>query len=139
VNVYGDASGKSGSTKSKQSDYDIIRNRLGSRYVRFAVHVPAANPPVAARINAVNARLRSASGDVRYHVHPRCQTLATSWSRTSYKPGTRDIHKPSGETLTHASDGEGYRLYALYPVRVDSRPYVSTPSRYFDPVLGRSN
>lgn len=124
VDVYGDASGKAKDTRSKQSDYDIIRSMLGAHYRQVRMHVPAANPAVVARVNAVNAKLKSADGSVSYRVAKQCQNLALDLARGSYKPGTRDLDK-SDRRRTHFSDADGYRLVTLYPV--EQRPVLVRP------------
>lgn len=123
LNLYGDASGNSGSTKSKQSDYDIIRQLVGAAYPNLSVQVPESNPPVSTRLNSVNAMLEPALGEPRYYVHPRCEHLATDLARVGLKPGTREIDK-SNKQLTHPSDADGYRLTYLFPVGADTE----TPS-----------
>jgi hypothetical protein len=121
LNVYGDASGKAGSTKSSRSDYQIIQQEIGAAWPRLRMHVPNGNGPVTERLNAVNAMLRSGDGGVRYYLHPRCQHGATDLARVSVKPGTRDLDK-TNKQLTHWSDAEGYRLVRLFPVHgVSSR------------------
>lgn len=137
VEIYGDASGKYGSTKSKHSDYDILRKALAPHFKEVRMMVPASNPAVAARLNAANARLRSAAGEVRHYLHPRCKKLADDYARVSLKAGTHDIDK-SNKNLTHYSDADTYRLARLYPVDKASRPpVVVTQDRQFtDPMLG---
>ena len=115
VTVYGDPAGRSRDTRSRTTDYEIIRAVLGERYPSLQFDVPAAYPPVTASINAFNARLKSASGEVRYWVHPRCTQGAKDLARVSYLPGTRDINKKD-KTLTHWTDAERYRMERLYPI-----------------------
>ena len=123
VVVYGDASGKSRSTKSRQSDYAIIQAQLAPHFRNFRIEVPAANPAVQSRVDAFNSRLRSATGEVRYRMHPRCTVGADDLARVSWKPGTRDIDK-SNKTRTHWTDADGYRMASLYAVNVASRAVV---------------
>ena len=93
------------------------------------MNVPSRNPAVVARVNAVNARHRSADGQVRHFTHPRCKQLIGDRARVSWKPGTRDIDK-SNKKLTHASDASDYRLVALYPVTPAGEAVVGTPDNY---------
>ncbi len=115
VHVYGDASGQARKTAASQTDYQIIESMLGSYYKELRLLVPASNPPVGDRLNAFNARLMSAAGEIRYWLHSRCEFLARDLARVNYKPGTRDIAK-TNTTLTHPSDAEGYRMAWLYPI-----------------------
>jgi hypothetical protein len=118
ISIYGDASGKARSTKSKRSDYETIRAVMGQHYGSFELQVPGSNPPVRDRVNAFNAMLRAADGTVRYSVHPQCEYLVRDLARVKYRAGTSDIDKTSDRTLSHASDAEGYRLVSLFPVGV---------------------
>ena len=116
VVVYGDASGKARKTSASRTDYQIIQQRLGDYYRTLRLAVPAANPRVADRVNAVNALLKPADGSTpRYYVHPRCIELAKDYARVSWKRGTRDIDK-SDKSRTHFTDSDGYRLASLFPV-----------------------
>jgi hypothetical protein len=120
LQVFGDASGSARGTKSTRSDYEIIRQEIGVAWSGLRMMVPAANGPVTNRLNAVNAMLVNGDGETRYYIHPRCEKLANDFARVSLKPGTRDVDK-SNRQLTHASDAEGYRLVALFPVSAAAR------------------
>jgi hypothetical protein len=116
VRVFGDASGTARRTSASRTDYQIILDALRQHYLNVEHHVPKANPPVADRVNAVNAALQSSTGAVRYRIHPRCVGLINDFARVSWKPGTRDIDK-SNRQLTHFSDAEGYRINYLRPIK----------------------
>jgi hypothetical protein len=73
--VYGDASGSARDTTSGTSDWTIIRNMLRPVVPGVRFRVPAANPPIKDTVNAVNARILSAAGDVNLAVDPRCSTI----------------------------------------------------------------
>jgi hypothetical protein len=117
VAVYGDASGHSRSTKSNETDYAlaaaVLRSRFGSS-VRYCV--PVTNPPVMARINAVNAALRNHAGQVRLKISSRCRALCRDFERVVYRRGTSEIDKTSDRSLTHISDALGYYVAQRYPV-----------------------
>lgn len=112
--VYGDPSGNSRSTKSKETDYQIIRTMLSPHW-RLRMMVKSAHPPVTERLNAFNAMLAPATGAPRYYLHPRCTQLANDLARVSLKPGTRELDK-SNRHLTHFSDADGYRVETEFPV-----------------------
>lgn len=116
VVVFGDASGRSRDTRSKHTDYEIIRQELGGYYHSFREDVPSHNPPVTARVEAVNARLKDAKGQVRYWIHPRCERTANDRAQVSYKPGVREIDK-SNKHRTHFSDASDYRIASLFPIQ----------------------
>lgn len=118
IRIYGDASGNQRDTKSKHSDYDIIRRTFGARYGSRAVACwPNHNPPVLSRYNAVNAMLRNGNGDISYYVDDRCETLKRDYERVVFKPGTSDADKTTDKRLTHASDAVGYYIAKRFPVR----------------------
>lgn len=140
--VYGDASGKARDTRSRHTDYTLIRQILGGYYHQLRMEVPNSNPPIATRVNAVNAKLRSASGDVTYRIHPRCKRLIEDRIRVAWKPGTRDIDKTGkNKHLTHASDASDYRIAKLFPVREASVVSVGTPAStpFQDRFIGAAN
>ena len=123
--VYGDATGKARSVKSLKSNYDIIKDRLKVAGP-VTLRVPQANPPVTRRLNSVNRLLRTSTGQTRLWLRktmPSRQSplleLVRSLQRTQIKAGTDDIHKPAGETITHAGEALGYWIDYDFPA---SRP-----------------
>jgi hypothetical protein len=80
VIIYGDATGGHRDTRSKTSDYGILRSR-GFR----AQKVRRSNPPIRHRHNAVNGRLRNALGQIHTKIHPRCKTLVRGLETVGYK------------------------------------------------------
>lgn len=113
--VYGDASGKSKSTKASLSDYQMIQDLLSPRFRDFQLRVKDANPEVKDRTAAVNSMLKAMDGSVRTEIHPRCKWLLQDLMDVSRKPGTNDIDK-SNPDRTHSSDGLGYFMEYEFPV-----------------------
>ena len=108
VCIYGDATGRARDTRSKGSDYDIIKER-GYRNIQ----VPLANPPIRSRHNAVNAVLCNAAGEVSVTIDPKCKTLATGLATTKYKSGFLEQ-----ETYhQHITTAFGYYIARKYPVK----------------------
>jgi len=70
--------------------------------------------PVIDRIAAVNALLRSASGDTRLRISPKCTHLIRALEGLTYKEGTRIPDKSSG--FQHISDALGYLAMAVFPI-----------------------
>jgi hypothetical protein len=70
VRLYGDATGGSrGSAKVSGSDWDLVNAELKPVFGdRLSSRVPAANPAERVRVNAVNSRLKTASGEIRIMV-----------------------------------------------------------------------
>jgi hypothetical protein len=122
--VYGDASGRNRSHQSLRSNYDIIKELL-SQIGPVDVKVPSANPPVTRRLNSVNRLFRDARGVSRAWLRKTnpvkaCATrdLVRSLEQTVKKPGTDDIWKKPGETVTHAGEAFGYWIDREFPAQV---------------------
>ena len=108
VTICGDASGRSRDTRSKTSDYGILANR------GFTVqNVPMANPPVRTRHNRTNATLKSADGDIRARIHPRCKTLLKGLETVRLKPGASYVELETREQ--HVTTAFGYAVMAVMP------------------------
>jgi len=111
VVVYGDASGNSQHTTGA-SDYQIVREYFRINYgARLAYKVPKANPSVRERITLTNAKLRSADGEIRLLVDPKCKELIKDFEQVSYKADSNAIDKEKDRHRTHLSDALGYLLW----------------------------
>ena len=78
--------------------------------------VPNSNPPVRARINSVNARLKATDGTIRVRIDPKCRHLVRDLEGVQYKKGTGDIDKAGAPDLSHISDAFGYYVHRLHPM-----------------------
>jgi hypothetical protein len=122
VTIYGDASGgRSGErTSSTQgTDWalvdDYLRPCFGDRLEIIHKH---ANPPELVRVNAVNARFRTADGKIHLlvdrafapHVHEDFMGVQL------VPGGSGEILKIQGDPLTHLSDGIGYWAEIAHPI-----------------------
>jgi hypothetical protein len=117
VVVYGDASGNTLQTTGS-SDYQIIKEQFRSEYeARVTYKVPKANPNVRDRIMLVNSKLRTAAGEVRMFVDPKCTELIKDFEQVSYMPDSNAIDKGKDHHRTHLSDALGYLLWQ------ECRPY----------------
>jgi hypothetical protein len=110
VVVYGDASGAAMQT-SGFSDYQVIREFFRKRAARVSYRVPNANPAVRARVTAVNAKLRSADGESKLLVDPRCKELIADFEQVAYKEDSTQIDKDKDRKRTHLSDALGYLIW----------------------------
>lgn len=125
--IYGDATGKNRSPQSHRSNYDIITDRLKG-VGPISLKVPTANPPVTTRLNSVNRLCRDGRGVRRLFLNGNAQQPRTSPTRelvrslhqTIKKPGTDDIWKKQGETVSHLSDALGYWLTTEEPAQKPS-------------------
>ena len=111
VIVYGDPSGKARATSASKSDYAIMR-KAGLTDQRIATSAPK----VKDRILAVNAKLRNGAGKISLFVHPRCKRLIKDFEWVKYDKGGAGLDKSKME-FTHASDGLGYFVHRVYPIR----------------------
>jgi phage terminase large subunit len=73
--------------------------------------VPKANPSVRERIMLTNAKLRSASGEIRMLVDAKCKELIKDFEQVSYKADSNAIDKEKDRRRTHLSDALGYLLW----------------------------
>jgi hypothetical protein len=123
VTCYGDATGGlRGSAKVRGSDWDLIREALEPTFGdRLGLRVPKANPRERVRVNAMNARIRSATGDVRLLVDPEaCPHLVEDMEGVALKgDGSGEVDKDPNKykMLTHISDALGYYVAKCWPIR----------------------
>jgi hypothetical protein len=113
--VHGDANGKNKDTRSKRSDYDIIRERL-SRYRRkdgssleFEIQVPPGNPPLRTRHNRVNAYCQNSLGRNRLFVYRKAAVVDEGLRLTSLKKGGSYVEDDS-KSYQHVTTAIGYGI-----------------------------
>ncbi len=110
VIVYGDASGYQRQTTG-MSDYDMIQECFRANgSIDSQYRTSHSNPPVRERVNLMNARLRSAAGDIGLLVDPKCAELIQDFEQVAYKADTGQIDKERDRRRTHMSDALGYLL-----------------------------
>jgi hypothetical protein len=106
IKVYPDATGALRKSSSSKSDHQIFKDR------GFRIYARPSNPDLMDRVNAVNSMLIND----RITIKPgTCEWLIKDLERVVFKSG--DLDKRSDLALTHASDGAGYAVAYLYPVR----------------------
>ena len=110
VTIYPDPAGSARQHARGESDLDIIREHGFKR-----IKVKRAHSAVADRINAVNRMLRSASGEVRLYINPKCRHLIESFEQTLYIAGSRDVDKSL--SVEHSADAAGYCIELEFPLR----------------------
>lgn len=117
--IYGDASGYARDTRSLQTDYSIIEQELREHFKTMQYKVPVSNPPVRARIHAMNARL----GKNNIRINAQCVELIDDLEQVVYdKHG--DIEK-SDFKRTHGSDAFGYLAIREFPIIVDRKKPIA--------------
>lgn len=120
VVIVGDATGKAQQRAAAgKSDYSIVFEALQQAGITYEDRTPMSNPAIKDRVNAVNNALRSANGTVSLYLHPeKVPHLRKDFQRVTWKPGATAILDPGvGRMLTHASDGVGYAVHELNPIR----------------------
>jgi len=111
VIIYGDASGNHMQTTGS-TDYEIIRRFFrAANYDQVQQKVPRANPQVRERIMLVNAKLKSAEGQVQMVISPRCKELVKDFEQVAYKTGSTVVDKDKDPRRTHLSDALGYMVW----------------------------
>ncbi len=98
-----------------RTDLSILQN------AGFSVKAKNSHALVRDRINAVNSRLLSSSGERNLFVSPKCKQTIKSLERQTYKEGTSIPNKDNG--FDHMNDALGYLVEYLFPVRTE----YSTP------------
>ena len=118
--VYGDATGKSDNAQTAQSCYQLLFNQLRGYPVPTVMKVPAKNPFVTDRINAVNRALMDEYGEPRVEIHPSCVETRLDLEGVFRDP-KGGLHKEYDRSKpyyrrTHASDSLGYWICQVQPV-----------------------
>ena len=113
ITIYPDPAARQRKTSAGgKTDLSILEN------AGFTVKVRPAHTPIRDRINAVNSRLKTKSGDRHLIVDPKCKHVIRGLERHTYKEGTSQPDKDSG--FDHMNDALGYCVDYLFPVRKES-------------------
>lgn len=114
VLCYGDATGGArGTSQVRGSDWDIIKDELRMVFRdRLKMRVPRGNPRERVRVNAMNARLKNASGDIRLKVDvDKAPMVAFDLEGVILlEGGSGEIDKKADGSLTHLTDALGYYI-----------------------------
>lgn len=115
IKLYGDYNGTYSTNGT--TDFLEMQKTLSQRGYPFPeLCVYGGNPIVRSRTNNYNRLLEDASGDIRYYVDPdKCPRLVRDLEQVRWSLKSADIDKGTDPTLTHISDGEGYRLWVMDP------------------------
>jgi hypothetical protein len=126
VEVYGDATGGArGTAQTEGSDWDIAKSRLakGEQGVRgfgsrVSFYIKSDNPAERARVNAMNSRIKAASGVRRLIVDPSAapRVVRDLEGVRLLAGGSGEIDKKIDPKLTHISDAIGYYVDYRFPV-----------------------
>lgn len=120
VILCGDQTAERRDTRGPGSDYSIIHQKLKAAGIRYRDATPKINPAVRDRVNAVNARCKSTTGEVAMWFHPgQCKYTIHDMERVVWKDSAKDFVLDPGKDgdLTHASDSIGYPVAEMSPIR----------------------
>ncbi len=111
LRIYGDSSGNSQQTTGC-SDYEMLRQYLAD-YSDYKVEyrTPTQNPPIAHRLNLMNAKLLTARGKVGMVVDPKCVELIKDFEEVLYRAEDNKPDKDRDRMRTHTSDALGYLVW----------------------------
>ncbi len=118
---YGDPSGGNKTSQGVQgSDWDLIKDffeQTDWRH-RMTFDVPRAHPSVRSRINAMNCRIKSIDGIIRFMVDPvAAPHVVEDFERLTVLEGSNgEIDKKSNPAIGHLFDAVSYRECQKYPV-----------------------
>jgi hypothetical protein len=118
IYIYGDSTGGSGgSAKVQGSDWDLVKHTLTPQFgnkLRF--YYPSANPHERSRVNAMNSRIQSSDGRIRFMVDPqKCMKIIVDFEGVSViDDGSGRLDKKSDKMLTHVSDAVGYYVFEKF-------------------------
>jgi len=98
-----------------RTDLTILQN------AGFNVKCKIKHSPIRDRINAVNSRLKSASGKRHIFVNPSCKIIVRGLQRQIYKENTNIPDKEEG--FDHMNDSIGYLIEIVKPIIADQKPF----------------
>lgn len=119
---FGDATARARKTAADDSDY--IQIKADTRFKGAAVYYDNSNPRFIHRVASCNAMLKTASGKIRAHVHPRCKRLILDMKERSWAEDSREAND-SGD-IGHMSDAWGYPVHRKWPIAIEqtSEPQI---------------
>jgi len=107
--AYPDPTGSARKTSAAgRTDHDIIR-RAG-----FNCISPKAPWAVKDKINATNWMIRTATGQLKLFVHPRCKHTIKALKNVTYKQGADDYVIDKSAGIEHWTDGLGYLILGAF-------------------------
>lgn len=121
ITVYPDPAGRQRKTSANgQTDFTILQN------AGFIVKAPLAHNQVRDRVNSMNSRLMTQSGQIHYWVDPKCKHTIESFEKFAYKEGTQQPDKTQG--FDHMFDAVSYAVDYLFPLK--RKVEMPSPQRF---------
>lgn len=129
IEIYGDPAGGNKTSQGVQgSDWDLVKNFFEQTEFkgRIEFKVARAHPRIRSRINAINSRIKSVDGVIRFMVDAAVAPhVINDLERLSVIEGSNgEIDKKSDKTLGHIFDAISYRECYLYPVNDTSEAHT---------------
>lgn len=115
VELYGDASGGSGTLSDGRSAWQTVRQVLDDAGVPYELKIPRKNPGIHNRIESVNNALCDASGLRSLTIHPHCTRFIRDLQKVVWD--NDDLDKKTNVELTHMSDAVGYFIHWRMPIK----------------------
>ncbi len=108
-------------------DYGMMRRFFQQQCMKNVEYrSPATHPEVRDRLDIMNGSLRSAGGDRRMQIDPRCKELILDLEQVVLLEGTMMIDKTKDRRRTHLSDALGYLVWQEQryrkPIGFQNRP-----------------
>jgi hypothetical protein len=124
---YPDPAGAARKTSANgRTDHTILRT------AGFQVLAPGRHNPVRDGVNAVNAKLRSSTGETTLFFDPKCKYAIECLEKQTYKTGTSIPDKDSG--FDHMNDALRYMVDYLFPIR---QPVQPIPTQMWSHKIGK--
>ena len=124
--VYPDPAGAQRKTSAGgRTDHTILRN------AGFTVKAPNSHNAIRDGVNAVNAKLRSSTGETTLFFDPRCKYSIECLEKHTYKEGTSIPSKDEG--FDHMNDSLRYMVDYLFPIR---QPTQAPPTKMWSHKIG---
>ena len=115
--VYPDPSGNARKTSANgQTDFSILQNS------GFVTKAPRRHDAVRDRINAINARFRSADGRNHLFISNKCKYTIECLEKYSFKEGTQTPDKGGKVDYSHMFDALSYCVAFLFPLTREVEP-----------------
>lgn len=110
IEIFPDPAGSSRSHARGESALDIFRARGFTR-----IYYRKKHPFVQDRVNAVNSKLYSATGQITLRVDEKCRNMIESFEQVIYKEGSTEIDKSLNKE--HIADALGYAIEYRFPIK----------------------
>lgn len=121
ITFYGDpAGGQKKSSGVQGTDWELIENffKQTEWRNRITYDIPRAHPSVRSRINAMNARIKSVDGIIRFMVDAAAAPhVVDDFERLTVLDGSSgEIDKKSNKQIGHLFDGVSYAIERRHPI-----------------------